>query len=121
MQLSDSDLAKIIYRDDISIKHGGRERLAQELEDKANLSSKRVDSEQTAICDTKARTSESGALSKALVQYLLKATVLLERKGPGARGWSRYCIPTNSQPALFDTGFPNNMKYVIGIRFIFVV
>lgn len=72
MGLPDAELAKLIYRDDITIKHASRQRLADELQDKADGSAKNP--EKMAVCDTNEKTQGAGALSKALVQYLLKVS-----------------------------------------------
>ena len=70
MSLPDADLAKLLYRDEISIKHGSRSRLAEELEKKQERSaSSAVQTGQQAITEGK---ETFGALSRALVQYLLK-------------------------------------------------
>ena len=85
MGLPDAELAKLIYRDDITIKHASRQRLADELQDKADGSAKNP--EKMAVCDTNEKTQGAGALSKALVQYLLKAGGVY-----AVRVVSYYCI-----------------------------
>lgn len=67
MALPDPELAKLLYRDSISLKHASRDRLNKELHDKMEQSA--PVSQQPALRDDQ---EQRGALSKALVQYLLK-------------------------------------------------
>ena len=64
---SDSDVAKLIYRDSINLKHGCRKRLASEIASKPALPSLR---------DNQMKEDENSKdlepLSKALVAYLLE-------------------------------------------------
>lgn len=68
--LADSDIAKLIYRDSIRLKHASRKRLADEISAKPSLPFARernkTDAENRAVED-------QHPLSKALVAYLLEA------------------------------------------------
>lgn len=65
---SDSDIAKLIYRDNIRLKHACRKRLGTELESKPVLASLRQ-TRTEAIAEADA----PEPLSKALVAYLIEA------------------------------------------------
>ena len=63
---SDSDVAKLVYRDNIKVKHGGRKRLAEEISSKPPVASLRANKDALEDRD------EAEPLSKALVAYLLE-------------------------------------------------
>lgn len=67
MALPDSELAKLLYRDNISLKHASRDRLNKELHDKMEASAPVYQA--PALQNAP---DQRGALSKALVQYLMK-------------------------------------------------
>ena len=72
--LADSDVAKLVYRDNISIKHAGRNRLSHEVQSLANstdtvsLYGKRNQNPMDKL------TALGGPLSKALTAYLLEVS-----------------------------------------------
>ena len=72
MQLPDAEIAKLLYRDAISLKHGSRSRLSDELESKSQLSG--LTPGQQALCNQNEKTPRN-ALTRALIQHLLKARV----------------------------------------------
>ena len=73
-RLSDSDVAKLVYRDNIKIKHGNRKRLATEIAGKPATSLRDRDNQNN---DEDA--DDSDPLSKALVAYLVQAPCPLLR------------------------------------------
>ena len=74
-RLSDSDVAKLVYRDNIKIKHGNRKRLATEIAGKPVASLRDRENQNN---DEDA--ADSDPLSKALVAYLVQAPCPLLRK-----------------------------------------
>lgn len=66
--MSDSDIAKLIYRDNIRLKHASRKRLSDEISEKPALPSVRDRRN-----DHDLQIEDQHPLSKALVAYLLEA------------------------------------------------
>ena len=71
---SDADVAKLVYRDNIKLKHGSRKRLGDELASKPPHPSLRP-----SRADAIAGANDPEPLSKALVAYLLEAHCLSYR------------------------------------------
>lgn len=72
MALADSEIAKLLYRDTIAIKHGNRQRLANELQALSDQWDEAGRNGNLPLCDAKEKPQHGGPLSKALVQYLVK-------------------------------------------------
>ena len=64
-QLSSSDLAKLIYRDNIAVKHSSRKRLAEEVASKMPETTLAVQEKQSS------KPGAGGPLTRALKDYLL--------------------------------------------------
>ena len=71
------EVAKLVYRDDIRLKHDGRQRLAKEIDDKLQSLGVRSSAPQVKQPLLPAR-PDSGAdpMSKMLVKYMMEAASL---------------------------------------------
>jgi hypothetical protein len=67
-----SDLARLVYRDHITVKHSAKKRLAQEVCDKTPAEQ---GGPQLSILGSDPCCEQVDALSKMLIQYLLEALV----------------------------------------------
>lgn len=69
--MPDCDIPKLLYRDNVTLKHASRKRLADEIQSIA------ADPDAPAPRERKKpRSFSGGPMSKALVEYLMKAVVL---------------------------------------------
>lgn len=82
-KLSDSDIAKLLYRDHLKVKHSTRKRLAGEIAEKEKQLSI-ADKSHAAVkdrqCDKPNVTSVQHPLTKALKEYLLRVSCQLATK-----------------------------------------